>query len=159
MIPIAIDVAGFEKIFYLGHVYRNGENTLLHNPEFTMLEFYQAYATYEDLMRLTEELFEKLSQELCGSTDITYQDEKISLAQPYKRLTVVEALKQAGVSQAKDAEGLRKKLIKAGKGFFPFSCSRKVRISSLRCGRKNVLSCVKREKILTLLQEILSLKT
>ncbi len=88
-------VGGFERVFELNRNFRNEGISLQHNPEFTMLEFYQAYATYEDLMVLTEELVETLAADVCGSTTVTYEGEDLNLAAPYTRLNMAEAVADA----------------------------------------------------------------
>lgn len=85
-------VGGFEKVFEINRSFRNEGVSTQHNPEFTMLEFYQAYADYHDLMDLTEALLRSLTQAILGTTQITYQDNKYDLSQPFKRMTVVEAI-------------------------------------------------------------------
>jgi lysyl-tRNA synthetase class 2 len=77
-----------------------------HNPEFTMLEFYQAYATFDDLMQLTEELFVMLGREVAGSLQIPYGDHVIDLTPPWRRLTVSEAVMTHGGADAHDVESL-----------------------------------------------------
>lgn len=85
-------VGGFERVFELNRNFRNEGVSVRHNPEFTMLEFYQAYANVYDLMDLTEDLLSKLSMHLLGTTDVTYEDKKLNFAGPYQRLTMVEAI-------------------------------------------------------------------
>ncbi len=89
-------VGGFERVFEINRNFRNEGLSNQHNPEFTMLEFYQAYATYEDLMALTEELVSGVAEGVTGSARITYQGEEIDLAPPWRRLTVREAVIQYG---------------------------------------------------------------
>ncbi len=89
-------VGGFERVFEINRNFRNEGLSNQHNPEFTMLEFYQAYATYEDLMGLTEELLAHVARELTGSTRVTYQGDEIELAPPWDRLTVREAVLRHG---------------------------------------------------------------
>jgi lysyl-tRNA synthetase, class II len=89
-------VGGFEKVFEINRNFRNEGLSTRHNPEFTMLEFYQAYATYHDLMDLTEELVSWLCQEVNGTMEIAYQGAKVNLAPPWNRLTMDEALIQIG---------------------------------------------------------------
>ena len=92
-------VGGLERVYELGRCFRNEGISTQHNPEFTMLEFYQAYATFEDLMLLTEELLSSLAQELKGSLEFEVQGQKISLRPPFARLAVGAALAEAlGVS-------------------------------------------------------------
>lgn len=85
-------VGGFERVFELNRSFRNEGVSTRHNPEFTMLEFYQAYATYEDLMELTEALIPQLAEEVLGTKKINYQGQIIDFAQPFTRMTVKEAI-------------------------------------------------------------------
>ncbi len=89
-------VGGFEKVFEVNRNFRNEGLSTRHNPEFTMLEFYQSYATYHDLMDLTEELISWLSQEVNGTMEIEYQGTKVNLTPPWNRLTMDEALIEIG---------------------------------------------------------------
>lgn len=89
-------VGGFEKIFEINRSFRNEGLSTRHNPEFTMLEFYQAYATYHDLMDLTEELVSWLCQEVNDTMEISYQGQAINLAPPWDRYTMDEALIKVG---------------------------------------------------------------
>ncbi len=94
-------VGGFERVFEINRNFRNEGLSTRHNPEFTMLEFYQAYATYQDMMDLTEEMVSWLAAEVTGSMEITYQGVPVNLAPPWRRLTMDEALVQVGrVDQA-----------------------------------------------------------
>lgn len=85
-------VGGFEKVFEINRSFRNEGLSARHNPEFTMLEFYQAYADYEDLMNLTEEMLRKLTLAICGSNEIVYQTETYDLSKPFDRITVLESI-------------------------------------------------------------------
>ena len=85
-------VGGFEKVYEINRNFRNEGISTRHNPEFTMLEFYQAYADYRDLMDLTEELLRSMAQALLGDTIIQYQGERYDFAQSFQRLTVKEAI-------------------------------------------------------------------
>lgn len=85
-------VGGIEKVFEINRNFRNEGLSTQHNPEFTMLEFYQAYADYEDLMNLTEEMFKYLAGELLGTTVISYQGHRIDFSQPFVRLSVRDAI-------------------------------------------------------------------
>lgn len=89
-------VGGFEKVFELNRNFRNEGVSSKHNPEFTMLEFYEAYATYEDLMKRTEELFYGLALDLKGSPQIEYQGNIIDFTPPFKRIKFLEALVELG---------------------------------------------------------------
>lgn len=88
-----LTVGGFEKVFELNRSFRNEGLSTRHNPEFTMLEFYQAYARYQDLMDLTEDLFRKIAVEVMDSTRIDFQDSSYDFSQPFARLTVMDAIK------------------------------------------------------------------
>ncbi len=93
-------VGGFERVFELNRNFRNEGISVRHNPEFTMLEFYQAYATFEDLMQLTEELFVTIAKEVVGSSTVTYGDHTVDLTPPWRRLTLREAIAlYAGVEE------------------------------------------------------------
>jgi lysyl-tRNA synthetase class 2 len=85
-------VGGFERVFELGRNFRNEGTSTKHNPEYTMLEFYQAYATYEHLMAQTEELFVRLAQEVNGGLRITYGEHEIDFAPPWRRLGLKEGI-------------------------------------------------------------------
>jgi lysyl-tRNA synthetase class 2 len=85
-------VGGFEKVFEINRNFRNEGVSTRHNPEFTMLEFYQAYADYEDNMDLTEALFRELAQEVLGSTDVPYGDKVFHFGEPFARLSVFDSI-------------------------------------------------------------------
>ena len=87
-------VGGLERVFEIGRVFRNEGIDTRHNPEFTLMELYQAYTDYYGMMELTESMFRYLAQEVCGSTVITYGENTIDLGKPFARLTMVEAVKQ-----------------------------------------------------------------
>ncbi len=87
-------VGGFEKIYEINRNFRNEGISTRHNPEFTMLELYQAFIDYEDLMRLTEEMFYTLAEECLGKTSFEYQGHNIELRKEWKRLSFVEAIKK-----------------------------------------------------------------
>ena len=87
-------VGGFERIYELGRVFRNEGISIKHNPEFTMVELYQAYADYKDLMVLTEELVARTAQEVLGTMKINYQGQEIDLTPPWNRITMIDAVKQ-----------------------------------------------------------------
>jgi lysyl-tRNA synthetase class 2 len=93
-------VGGFERVFELNRNFRNEGISVRHNPEFTMLEFYQAYATYEDLMQITEELFITIARDINGSLQVPYGDQTIDLTPPWQRVTINEAVaKYSGLSE------------------------------------------------------------
>jgi lysyl-tRNA synthetase class 2 len=94
-------VGGMERVFEINRNFRNEGISVRHNPEFTMMEFYQAYATYEDLMDFTEELFCHVAQEVLGTLDFTNQGLDISFQRPWKRLTVRDAVLEYGDIEAK----------------------------------------------------------
>jgi len=83
---------GMERVFEINRSFRNEGISTSHNPEFTMMEFYQAYATYEDLMTMTEEMFTALAERIFGSEKFIYQETEIDLTRPWKRMTVKEAI-------------------------------------------------------------------
>jgi lysyl-tRNA synthetase class 2 len=85
-------VGGFERVFEINRNFRNEGLSTRHNPEFTMLEFYQAYAEYHELMDLTEEMLRGIAQEVLGQTFITYQGEQYDFGNPFARMTVVESI-------------------------------------------------------------------
>jgi len=89
-------VGGFERVFELNRNFRNEGISIRHNPEFTMLEFYQAFARYEDLMELTEELFLTIARDVCGGERIVYGEHEIDLRPPWQRLSLVEGIQQYG---------------------------------------------------------------
>jgi lysyl-tRNA synthetase class 2 len=88
-------VGGFERVYELGRIFRNEGVSTRHNPEFTSVEIYQAYADYGDMMDLTEQLIAHVCRQVCGSTRITYQGTAIDLAPPWRRATMHELVQQA----------------------------------------------------------------
>jgi lysyl-tRNA synthetase class 2 len=88
-------VGGFERVYEINRNFRNEGVSTQHNPEFTMLEFYQAYADYQDLIELTEELFTELAQSLLGRLTLTWGEHQISLERPWRRLPFFEGLSEA----------------------------------------------------------------
>lgn len=85
-------VGGFEKVFEINRSFRNEGLSPRHNPEFTMLEFYQAYSDYEDLMNLTEDMLRKMTLEICGSNQVSYQGETYDFSKSFDRMSVVESI-------------------------------------------------------------------
>ncbi|MDE5590672.1 MAG: lysine--tRNA ligase [Acetatifactor sp.] len=104
-------VGGLERVYEIGRVFRNEGMDTRHNPEFTMMELYQAYTDYYGMMDLTENMFRYVAQEVCGTTLIPYAEEMIDLGKPFERLTMVEAVKKyAGVDfdEIPDTEAAKK---------------------------------------------------
>jgi lysyl-tRNA synthetase, class II len=89
-------VGGFERVFEINRNFRNEGISVRHNPEFTMLEYYQAYATYEDLMALTEDMVSKLVKELFGTYVVTYSGQEIDFTPPWRKITMEQAMAQFG---------------------------------------------------------------
>jgi lysyl-tRNA synthetase class 2 len=87
-------VGGFERVFEINRNFRNEGVSARHNPEFTMIEFYQAYSTYEDVMDLTERMFNKLAMDILGTTELEYQGETISFKAPFERLPMTKAIEK-----------------------------------------------------------------
>jgi len=103
-------VGGFERVFEINRNFRNEGISIQHNPEFTMMEFYQAYATYEDLMDFTEELICHVAEQVCGSRQISYGGREVDLSSPWDRLTVKEAIIKYGQVEAEVLEDPAKTL-------------------------------------------------
>lgn len=102
-------VGGFERVFEINRNFRNEGLSTRHNPEFTMLEFYQAYANYQDLMDLTEQLMRRLTQTIFGNTSLSYQGQVFDLAKPFARMTIKQAiLKYNPLISAADLESREK---------------------------------------------------
>ena len=91
-------VGGLERVYEIGRVFRNEGVDTRHNPEFTLMELYQAYTDYEGMMELTESMFRYLAEKVCGTTKITYNGIEIDLGKPFERLTMNDAIKKyAGI--------------------------------------------------------------
>jgi lysyl-tRNA synthetase class 2 len=103
-------VGGFERVFEINRNFRNEGISTRHNPEFTMLEFYQAYATYQDLMSLTETMFRQVAQRVTGAAAFVYQGQSIDFAPPWRRIGLYEALEEIAGIDRRDLED-RDKLI------------------------------------------------
>jgi lysyl-tRNA synthetase class 2 len=99
-------IGGLERVFELNRNFRNEGISAQHNPEFTMLEFYQSYSTYADLMTMTEEMIGEVALKVCGSYKITYQGTELDFTPPWPRITLKEALIQYGVISKKELEEL-----------------------------------------------------
>ncbi len=117
-------VGGFERVFEINRNFRNEGVSTQHNPEFTMLEFYQAYATYEDLMTLTEALFADVAQQALGTTTISYQGHSIEFKKPWRRLSLADALEQLG--------GLDRKLLTDRQGLMDFATAKGVQLTKTK---------------------------
>ena len=104
-------VGGLERVFEIGRVFRNEGVDTRHNPEFTLMELYQAYTDYEGMMELTESMFRYLAEKVCGSTKISYNGIEIDLGKPFERLTMNDAIKKyTGIDfdQVADDEAAKK---------------------------------------------------
>jgi len=103
-------VGGFERVYEIGRIFRNEGISTKHNPEFTMLEMYCAYGDYNELMTFTEEMVNFIAQKVCGSSKITYQGIDIDLGQPWRRVTMYDAVKEVtglDVTTLKDFEAAK----------------------------------------------------
>jgi lysyl-tRNA synthetase class 2 len=130
-------VGGFERVFEINRNFRNEGVSARHNPEFTMLEFYQAYATYEHMMDLTEEMFRYVALEVVGSTTISYQGDAIDLGAKWRRMSLASALEEYG--------GINPSLLNDREGLLELAAIKKIKIT--KTGRKG--------KIITKLFDIL----
>ena len=130
-------VGGFERVFEINRNFRNEGVSARHNPEFTMLEFYQAYATYEQMMDLTEEMFRYVALDVLGSTTISYQGNAIDLGAKWRRMSLASALEEYG--------GINPGLLNDREGLLELAAIKKIKIT--KTGRKG--------KIITKLFDIL----
>lgn len=116
-------VGGFEKVFELNRNFRNEGLSPRHNPEFTMMEFYCAYADYEDVMNFTENLLKKLTQSVCGTLQIEYQGKMVDLSKPFERLTILQAIQKVhpemNDSDLKNESFLKEKIRHFGEEVLP----------------------------------------
>ncbi|MFH0935425.1 MAG: lysine--tRNA ligase [Candidatus Omnitrophota bacterium] len=104
-------VGGFERVYEINRSFRNEGVSTRHNPEFTMLEVYQAYANYEDMMKLSQDLIIKVAMEVLGENEFTYQGKKVSLAPPWQRRSFAEMVKDKfGIDPGDEAQVMLKKL-------------------------------------------------
>ena len=87
-------IGGLERVYEIGRVFRNEGVDTKHNPEFTLMELYQAYTDYYGMMELTESMFRYLAEKVCGTTTIVYGDKEIDLGKPFRKLTMVDAIKE-----------------------------------------------------------------
>jgi lysyl-tRNA synthetase, class II len=109
-------VGGFEKVFEVNRSFRNEGLSTRHNPEFTMLEFYQAYARYEDLMDLTEDLFRKIAEQVLGSTRLSYQGSSYDFSKAFDRLSVTDAIKKHCNVGSDDAFASKESIVELANG-------------------------------------------
>ena len=100
-------VGGFEKVYEINRNFRNEGISTRHNPEFTMLEFYTAYADYRVLMDMTELMISSIAQDVLGKTEVEYEGHLINLSPPWKRITYLDALREAGVSDEVLTDGAK----------------------------------------------------
>lgn len=110
-------IGGFERVYEIGRNFRNEGMSFKHNPEFTMIETYQAYADYNDVARMVEEMVSGVASEVLGTTSVTFRDYKLSLAAPWRRITFYDALMEYGgldLGQFPDAPRLRTELERRG---------------------------------------------
>jgi lysyl-tRNA synthetase class 2 len=114
-------VGGFERVFEINRNFRNEGISSQHNPEFTMLEFYQAYATYADMMALTEALFASVAKSVLGSLTISYQGSTINLRAPWRQIPLMTALVEIG--------GVEKRLLKDKEGLLAFAERQGVKVT------------------------------
>ncbi len=115
-------VGGFEKVFEINRNFRNEGVSTKHNPEFTMVEFYQAYADYEDLMDLTEEMFESIAMKITGDTKVEYQGDIIDFKKGWKRIPMIESLSKIG--------GIDPGIIDNTKSLLEFAASNNIMITN-----------------------------
>ena len=87
-------IGGFDRVYEIGRIFRNEGISTRHNPEFTSIELYQAYADFDDMMKLTEELVSTIAQELLGTTIVPYGDDMIDLTPPWRRVTMNDLVKE-----------------------------------------------------------------
>ncbi|MBN1856009.1 MAG: lysine--tRNA ligase [Dehalococcoidia bacterium] len=110
-------VGGIDRVYELGRVFRNEGISVRHNPEFTLMECYCAYADYEDMMSLTERLFSTVAQEVLGSSCVQFRGQQIELAPPWKRLYLRDAIKEAcgiDIEEFQEAELLHERMLQQG---------------------------------------------
>lgn len=124
-------VGGFEKVFELGRIFRNEGVSTRHNPEFTSIEVYQAYADYNDMMQLTEDIITTVAQEVLGTLEITYQGEFVNLTPPWRRVTMHELVQE-----------------KTGLDFTAFQTLEEAKIAAKKVGIENVDQCQSLGKLL-----------
>ncbi|MFC1496582.1 lysine--tRNA ligase [Candidatus Margulisiibacteriota bacterium] len=109
-------VGGFDRVFEMGRVFRNEGMSYKHNPEYTMLEVYQAYVDYNDMMQMTEEMIAFAAKEVLGTLKVKYKDHDIDFTPPFKRLTLTQALKEHGNIDLENMDEQGIKALAAKKG-------------------------------------------
>lgn len=124
-------VGGFEKVFELGRIFRNEGISTRHNPEFTSIEVYQAYADYNDMMNLTEAIITTVAQEVLGTLKITYQGEEVDLTPPWRRVTMHEIVQE-----------------KTGLDFTQFNDLEEAKTAAKKAGLKDIEDCPSIGKLL-----------
>ena len=111
-------VGGLERVFEINRNFRNEGMSVRHNPEFTMIEFYEAFADYKRMMEMTENIIRACAQQVSGSLKITYNNQEVDLEKPFERLTIIEAIKkynpQYTDEQLSDENWLKKEIVKHG---------------------------------------------
>ncbi|MEO6398450.1 MAG: lysine--tRNA ligase, partial [Tepidiformaceae bacterium] len=110
-------IGGFERVYEMGRNFRNEGMSFKHNPEFTMIETYQAYADYNDVARMVEEMVSSVAQEVLGTTSILFREQKIDLAPPWRRVTFLDAMREFGgpdLEEFTSADSLRDELRRRG---------------------------------------------
>ncbi|MDO4998120.1 MAG: lysine--tRNA ligase [Neisseria sp.] len=116
-------VGGLERVFEINRNFRNEGMSVRHNPEFTMMEFYEAFSDYERMMQMTEGVIRAAAQTACGTANISYNGKPVDLASPFERLTILEAIKKYNPhytdEQLNDAEWLKKEIVKHGESLPP----------------------------------------
>lgn len=135
-------VGGFEKVFEINRNFRNEGVSTRHNPEFTMLEFYQAYSTYIDLMDLTEEMFRAIAKHVVGSDTITYQGNRIDFGSSWRRMTLFAAMEEFG--------GIDSSLINDKNRLLEFASSKGINIT-----KKSGMKTIRLGKVITKLFDVL----
>ncbi|MBF0804489.1 MULTISPECIES: lysine--tRNA ligase [unclassified Neisseria] len=116
-------VGGLERVFEINRSFRNEGMSTRHNPEFTMMEFYEAFCTYERMMEMTESVIRHAAREVCGTAKIRYNGQEVDLESPFERLTILEAIKKHNPhytdDQLNDAQWLKQEIVKHGEKIPP----------------------------------------
>ena len=116
-------VGGLERVFEINRSFRNEGMSTRHNPEFTMMEFYEAFCTYERMMQMTEGVIRACAQAVCGTAKISYNGKEVDLESPFERLTILEAIKKYNPhytdEQLFDEAWLKKEIVRHGESLPP----------------------------------------